>query len=172
MRTSGPVFAALVLAVGFAAVSCDKSPTPTEAPAAEKPADAEPAPDAAAEEPAPEAAPTWAEMDRKQRKRFMGLEVLPKMKGLFQEYDAKTYGSFKCQTCHGDDWTDVDFKMPNSLYPLPADNPIEAAREYDAEITAFMVDKVLPESAKLLGQEFDKTTGKGDFGCHSCHLVE
>ncbi len=161
---------AIVLALSvFPTISCDKPSEPTQPPATAEPTAEAPEPEAAP--PEPEKPKTWADMDRKQRKRFMGLEVLPKMKSMFQEYNAETYGSFKCQTCHGNDWTDVDFKMPNDLYPLPADNPIEAAREYDAEITEFMVEKVLPTTAELLGEQYDKTTGKGEFGCHSCHLV-
>jgi hypothetical protein len=35
-----------------------------------------------------------------------------------------------------------------------------------------MVSVVLPQMAELLGEETDVTTGKGEFGCLSCHLAE
>ncbi len=165
MRTPG-----FLLAVVVSLAGCDKSAEPANPPAPEpeasKPAQPEPA-----AQPEPEKPATWAEMDRKQRKRFMGLEVLPKMKDLFQEYKADDYGTFQCQTCHGDNWTEIDFKMPNVAYPLPADNPIAAARDYDEEVTAFMVDKVMPTMGDLLGKKYDKATGTGEFGCLSCHVA-
>jgi hypothetical protein len=45
--------------------------------------------------------------------------------------------------------------------------------EYDAEITKFMNDWVVPNGARLLGMEpWDpKTKGPG-FGCFSCHPKE
>lgn len=118
---------------------------------------------------------TWAHMDRKQRKRYMGKTVLPEMAKLFQGFNAQEFNKFTCQTCHGSNWTDpaVDFKMPNSLYPLPKDNPVQAAMEYDAEVTAFMMEQVVPQMAHLLGKTpYDPATGTGDFGCFNCHAME
>jgi cytochrome c553 len=103
---------------------------------------------------------------------FMGLYVLPKMKALFQEHDAKQFKDFKCQTCHGDDMEAVDFKMPNALYALPAANTLEAAKDYDAKITDFMVATVMPSMAELLGAEpLNPQTGQG-FSCFNCHQKE
>ncbi|MCA9690348.1 MAG: hypothetical protein R3A51_05445 [Nannocystaceae bacterium] len=175
-RTKTTLVSTLLL-TGALAFGCDKTPAETTPPETAGPT--EPAGPAQTEEPAGEPAQDqapagWADMDRAQRKRFMGVEVMPAMKKLFQEHDAKAFAGFKCQTCHGDDWTNegVDFKMPNALYPLPEDDPIKAAREYDAEMTAFMVEKVMPAMGDLLGKPYDKETGKGEFGCHSCHLKE
>lgn len=110
-----------------------------------------------------EAEVTWGDMDRSQRLELMGLKVLPEMKALFQEYDSGGYGDFKCQTCHGDDFESIDFKMPNSLYGLPKDDPIAAAKDYDPEVTKFMSEKVVPTMTKLLNHEIT---------CHSCHQEE
>lgn len=104
----------------------------------------------------------WADMDRQQRMEFMGLQVLPAMKELFQEFDSGDYGDFRCQSCHGDDMESVDFKMPNALYELPKDDPIAAANEYNPEITAFMKDKVVPKMQELIGVD----------SCFSCHQEE
>lgn len=111
----------------------------------------------------------WAQKDRKQRTEYMGLYVFPEMKKLFQGHDAQGFAEFKCQTCHGDDMesAEVDFKMPNDLYTLPADDPMGAAAEYDAEVTKFMAEQVVPKMAELLGKEPGT-----EFGCLNCHPTE
>jgi hypothetical protein len=109
------------------------------------------------------AEPSWKEMNREQRLEFMGLTVMPSMDKLFKEYDAEGFAEFKCQTCHGQDMEAVDYKLPNGLFSLPAANPVEAAKEYDAAVTSFMVDKITPKMAELL------QLGPTEFGCFSCH---
>jgi len=165
----------LLSAVAFA--SCKKGgeepATETPAPTAETPESE--APEAEPEEEATEpGAPNiaWADKDAAQRKEFMGVYVFPKMKDSFKAHDAERFGTFKCQTCHGEDGKANGYKMPNDeIIPLPADNPIEMARDFDAEVTTFMVDVVVPEMGELLGQTVDATTGKGEFGCHACHPI-
>ncbi len=107
------------------------------------------------------------DMNREERMEFMGLVVMPEMQKLFSEYDAEGYKEFKCQTCHGNDMKEVDYKMPNGLYGLPAEGTIEASKEYDAEVTDFMMNKVLPKMAELLHEEPGK-----EFTCLSCHEKE
>lgn len=153
-----------------APVGCEKKPAQSPDPGAATPTPADPA--ASATPPATDTGEKkWADMDRAGRKRFMGVTVFPAMKKLFQDHNAGEYQGFKCQTCHGDDWTkpEVDFKMPMVAFPLSADDPIKTGRDYDAKVTAFMVDAVMPTMADLLGKKYDKTTGKGEFGCLSCH---
>ncbi len=110
-----------------------------------------------------EAEVAWADMDRAKRMEFMGLQVLPEMKALFQSHDSGEYGGFQCQNCHGDDFESVDFKMPNSLYGLPEADPIKAANDYNPEVTKFMMEKVVPTMSKLLSK---------DVTCFSCHQKE
>jgi hypothetical protein len=109
----------------------------------------------------------WADMDRDQRMEFMGLTVLPGMKKLFQDYDAKGFAEFKCQTCHGKDMKEVDYKMPNGLFALTKPDPIPDATDYDAEMTKFMQETVKPEMANMLGMKTDT-----EFGCFNCHDTE
>ncbi len=168
----------LLLASAVAAVSCKKSgeepATETPGPATassegEAPATDEAEP-AATEPGAPDIA--WADKDRAQRKEFMGVYVFPKMRDAFKGHDGELFAKFKCQTCHGDDMKELDFKMPSdSLMPLPADDPIAMAQDYDPDITKFMVDEVVPQMGEMLGMGVDASTGKGEFGCHACHPV-
>lgn len=142
------------LAVAGLAASCGGSQKTAETPADQG---------TAGEESSAETKLEWKDMNREQRMEFMGLTVLPEMKKLFQEYDA-SYGEFKCQTCHGDDMKEVDYKMPNGLFALEKPDPIPASKEYDAKVTEFMMDKVKPKMAELLGEP--------EFGCFGCHDAE
>lgn len=112
----------------------------------------------------------WSRKTHEQRAEYMGLFVYPRMKAVFQEHDPKGYAQFRCQTCHGEDMERVDFKMPNSLYALPATDPIKAALEYDAKTATFMMQNVVPAMKELLGKN-DSEIGER-FGCLSCHQAE
>ncbi|KIG18693.1 hypothetical protein DB30_07708 [Enhygromyxa salina] len=150
---------------------CDKSKPATDDPSTTSgvAADDGGGDDGGAVEPAEKAPATWAEMDRDARMTFMGTKVLPAMK---ESFKAQGFDTFKCANCHGADYKEVDFKMPNDLTPLNPDNPIQSGMDLDEEMTKFMVSSVLPQMAELLGEETDVTTGKGEFGCLSCHLSE
>ncbi|HKE16108.1 MAG TPA: hypothetical protein VKB80_14630 [Kofleriaceae bacterium] len=113
----------------------------------------------------------WAKKTHAQRLDYMGLFVLPRMEKLFKEWRPADHGDFRCQTCHGEDFDKppVNFHMPRVSYPLKADDPIGAAMKYDAEATHFMMEKVLPTMAELLGEKpYDEKTGQG-FACFRCH---
>jgi hypothetical protein len=114
----------------------------------------------------------WREKTREQRLEWMGLEVLPKMKALFSEYDGERFKEFKCQTCHGTDMELVDFKLPNSLFGLSKNDPYTAGKDYDAPMTEFMASKVVPEMARLLDQPVYSSETKQGFGCLKCHQAD
>jgi hypothetical protein len=101
---------------------------------------------------------------------FMGLAFHPRMKELFEGYDPVRYGNFRCQICHGEDMEARGFAMPASLRALPANDAAAAARARDARATDFMVARVLPATAELLGGD-DRSTLSGS-ACSSCHPVE
>jgi hypothetical protein len=107
----------------------------------------------------------WSKKTFEQRMEFMGLTFHPRMKALFQEYDAAAYGKFRCQTCHGEDMEVRRFSMPAALRPLPLEGAVDAARGRDAKATEFMNAKVLPAMLELL------SSGEpgARFGCGSCH---
>ncbi len=144
----------IIPCVGAIVAACAGSQTPTETPDSEAQA-------------AGTEALAWKDMDRDQRMEFMGLTVLPEMKKLFQEADPEGYKDFKCQTCHGENMQEVDYKLPNGLFALEKPDPIPASKEYDEEVTAFMMDKVVPRMAELMQMEPVK-----EFGCFNCHEAE
>jgi hypothetical protein len=161
----------------LAAAGCEKSTTPTTPPPGDT-AGAVGADDGAADAGAADGGQdvedmAWHDMDFDQRKEFMGTVVYPKMKTAFQGYDAGTYAKFTCDTCHGEDAKEKKFAMPSdSIYPLPKEGYIEAAKGYDEKVTQFMIDVVVPQMAEMVGEEPD-TTGSGTgFGCLECHPTE
>lgn len=156
-------------------ISCNKEEgTATVDDAAKADAPAADAGDAGGTETAEPAAAeekkVWADMNFDERKMHMGTVVWPQMKEKFQAYDAEQFADFKCQTCHGDDMTEVKFEMPNSLTPLPVENTFQAAMDMDAEMAKFMGEVVVPEMAKQLDMEAGP--GEGQIGCFSCHLKD
>lgn len=175
---------ALLATLALALFACEKqqgdgtTPPTTGGEATDTPTDSggETAADGGGEaKPAPGAPDKkWAEKDFQQRKEWMGIEVLPKMKTLFKEYDEAQFKAFGCDTCHGADGKEKNYAMPtDSIYPLDKADPVGKAMKYDEQMTKFMVEKVTPEMARLLDAEpFDPKTGKGTVGCFTCHPSE
>lgn len=116
----------------------------------------------------------WADKSFQERKEWMGVEVMPKMKTLFKAYDEAQFKGFGCDTCHGADGKDKSYAMPtDSIYPLDKADPVGKAMAYDEAVTKFMIDKVVPDMAKLMDAEpYDPKTGKGTVGCFTCHPTE
>jgi hypothetical protein len=110
-------------------------------------------------------------MDFGERKRHMKNVVLPRMKDVFVAFDPVRYGNMACVTCHGEGAADGSYRMPNPALPkLPA-SP-EGFKKLLADkpaVTQFMLTKVKPTMAKLLGlPEMTPDTRTG-FSCMDCH---
>lgn len=118
------------------------------------------------------AGPSWSELDREGRLTVMREEVLPQMGDQFREFDAEEFGTVTCATCHGEDFQEVDFQMPNGLPTLvPAQIPTlaESEDEETARVAQFMFQQVVPTMVEILVVEpYDPATGEG-FGCLNCH---
>lgn len=171
----------LLVCVPFSfAVACGGSQGAPEAPAAPpaEPAPAEAAPPPAASEvppaePAPApgaAAKPFDEMSRDEQIAFMKNVVVPTMKPLFQAHDEKAFAEFGCITCHGPGAKEGKFDMPTSALPVldPKDGFAVHKTKSPAMLT-FMMEKVVPEMAKILNEPiYDPATHQG-FGCAGCH---
>ena len=130
----------------------------------------------AAEDTPPPAGMAFKDMNADQRVAYMKLTVVPTMKPLFQQFDAKEFAEFNCKTCHGSGATDGTFEMPTPdlpRLPTPENFAAYAQDPKHGPWIEFMATKVKPEMAKLLMEtEFDPKTNTGEFGCHACHMVE
>lgn len=110
-------------------------------------------------------------MDFGERKRHMKNVVLPRMKEAFVAFDPVRYGKMTCATCHGDGAADGSFRMPNAALPkLPA-TPEGFKRLVNEKPTMaqFMLTKVKPMMANLLGLPELTPETKTGFGCMACH---
>ncbi|MCH2108181.1 MAG: hypothetical protein MK135_02545 [Polyangiaceae bacterium] len=108
-----------------------------------------------------------------ERMQYMKKVVTPKMKELFVAHDAKEFRKFNCSTCHGSPASYGNFEMPNpELVALDPTDHFASAKEHHGATVAFMMEKVVPEMARLLGEKaYNPATGEG-FGCFECHTMK
>jgi cytochrome c553 len=111
----------------------------------------------------------WSGKRLDERRAFMATHVEPRMRSAFQKFNASAYAGFGCETCHGADMEAVDYRMPNALYPLPRENTLAEAKDYDEETTHFMMTEVVPQFAMLLSK---KPGVEGGVTCFTCHPAE
>lgn len=113
----------------------------------------------------------WEDMDFAQRLEYMEEVVQPTMEDLFVTTMPEVYDELPCESCHGEDPSDVDYEMPNGLEPLDLDDfPLDQSDDPEiAAIAAFMNDEVKPVMAELLGEQ---PFPQGTFGCFECHEQE
>lgn len=153
-RQLSTLFLSLSLA-GALASACGGSSAP-----AESPEGSEEAGSAAA----PEETKKFDDMSAPEKMKHMKTVVAPVMAKVFQESSSE-YENFSCATCHGPGAKNGNFEMPTKDLP-PLDD--EEMAEHP-EVTQFMIERVVPEMAKLLGEEpFNPETHEG-FGCFDCH---
>ena len=121
----------------------------------------------------------WQDMTFAQRKAYMKVAVMPKMKTVFQAFDAKKFKTFTCETCHGKDGAERKYKMPSSdIHPLP--NTAEAfmakmkTEPTWPKFTKFMSEQVEPAMGTLLAVPVFNPAKpvEGAFSCNKCHKLE
>lgn len=107
------------------------------------------------------------QLDQDQRAQFMKEKVVPAMKPVFQNHDAKAYADFGCKTCHGKEAEKGHFDMPNP--ELPKIGKSTDWSKFKKEDIEWMKNDVKPTMAKILQQpEWSPENPKG-FGCVECH---
>lgn len=111
----------------------------------------------------------FADLDQDQRKAFMKQKVMPMMKPIFQNHDAKNFAKFGCNTCHGEQVKQGHFDMPNPKLPKLDFNDLSEFKKADLE---WMGKEVMPTMGKILNLPlYSKDNPKG-FGCLACHTVK
>jgi hypothetical protein len=105
-------------------------------------------------------------LDQDQRAAFMKQKVVPQMKPIFQNHDAKDYASFGCKTCHGEQAKDGHFDMPNPKLPKLNFKDMSSFKKEDIE---WMKTQVWPTMAKILDLPMHSAENPKGFGCLNCH---
>jgi len=178
------VFVAIACGLGFACGGGQKEPpssatTPASVPEPVASSAAAIASSAEAEKPTPSVSATpsatvkaWKDKSPEERLAVMKDVVMPKMKTLFQEYDAKEFKDFSCATCH-EDPKNKKFEMPNPKLPkLSFKDNLAKHQKKHPKMLEFMMKKVTPAMVEALNEQpydLEKHTG---FGCGGCHLPE
>ena len=108
----------------------------------------------------------FEKLDHDQRIEFMKQKVMPVMKPIFQNHDAKDFAEFGCDTCHGKQAKEGHFDMPNP--DLPKLNFADMSK-FKKEDLEWMGKEVEPTMGKILGLELYSESNPTGFGCLACH---
>lgn len=108
----------------------------------------------------------WGEMTHDEQEWYMIGKVLPIMKEVFARHDPQRWApaSYGCETCHGPDMREVEYRMPASnQYRVPE----RGTPAWDSmvrifpDVVRFMEEDVTPTMGTLLGIE--------NYTCTHCH---
>ncbi len=108
--------------------------------------------------------PPWAEMDAFEREMYMVGKVLPIMQEVFRAHDPERYAELACETCHGEDMREVQFRMPSPrMYRIPREGTpaYQSMLDTFGPTVRFMQTEVTPKMAAIMGQP--------ELSCASCH---
>ncbi len=161
------------LALAAACGGSPPEPASPETPAASAPTGTAEEPEQVTPPSEPPSDIAWKDMKRDQRIAYMKTKVLPEMTASFRSYDPKQFAKVTCVTCHGEGAKKGEFDMPTAALPkLSPEGSFKKHMDDNPAITKFMMDKVVPQMATLLGEQpYDPATQKG-FGCFGCHMPE
>jgi hypothetical protein len=111
---------------------------------------------------------TFEQLGKEEQAKFMKENVVPQMKKEFQAFDGKKYANFGCATCHGKDFKEKKFKMPNPDLPKLDFAKLEKG-EQKPKMAKFMGLHTKPDMAKILNLTPYDEQHKDGFGCLHCH---
>lgn len=114
----------------------------------------------------------WPSMTYEEKEWYMIGKVHPIMRQIFQTYNEAKYEglNFECTPCHGENAKEKKYKMPSDdLSPVPPLDSQEFKDMSKSKLVRFMMERVTPVTAHLLGTPpYDANTKQG-FSCYGCH---
>ncbi len=109
----------------------------------------------------------WDQMSGADREMYMVGKVQPIMEEVFRTHDPERYPEIQCETCHGADMRELEFRMPSQrMYRIPREGTpaYQAMLDNFGPTVRFMKEEVTPKMAAIMGQP--------DLSCASCHPTE
>ena len=114
----------------------------------------------------------WDSMSHDEKMDYMKNTVFPAMKTEFQAFSSTDFATFTCKTCHGSGAKDGTFKMPNADLPkLDVKGGLAKDKAAHPAAFDFMMQKVKPDMAKLMGETEWSPSNPNGFGCAECHTA-
>ena len=122
--------------------------------------------------PAPPGPGEWGRWSYAQKLAYMKYTMLPAERALFSELEPVRYATLNCHSCHGAGAESGTFTMPNPELPrlAPAKEGFVELSQHEPEMLKFMQQRVVPETAKLLGLPPFQMESHIGFSCWQCHL--
>jgi hypothetical protein len=114
----------------------------------------------------------WTTMSYDEKEWYMVGKVHPVMREVFQSLDHDKYEGmkFECAPCHGENAAAKKYKMPSDhLSPVPAAGTEDWKAMQSARIVKFMVQRVTPSMAALIGEKSGDPGSGEHFSCWGCH---
>jgi len=128
----------------------------------------------------------WNSLSLARKYAFMVDVVTPRMRKLFLDFDPHRYPRMSCTPCHKRNSRPGDFQMPNpdllldaacslALSEIYPSSSVPNQHHHSKQLSAmddFMLNRVTPEMAQLLGKVPYTQTTKSGYGCFGCHIQE
>jgi hypothetical protein len=114
----------------------------------------------------------WATWSRDQKMAYMKGSFMTAERAIFASWEPVRFKELACHHCHGPGVIDGTFRLPNPDLPRLAPGPdgFKELLAHEPEVLDFMQQRLVPETARLLGlPPFDMKAHTG-FSCYQCHV--
>ncbi|HEX8796032.1 MAG TPA: hypothetical protein VF765_34015 [Polyangiaceae bacterium] len=114
----------------------------------------------------------WATWSHEQKLAYMKSGFLDAERVIFASWEPVRFKELTCRNCHGPSVADGSFRMPNPqlAHLAPGAPGFQELAAHEPEVLMFMQQRLVPETARLLGVpafDFEAHTG---FSCYQCHV--
>lgn len=113
----------------------------------------------------------WSSWSHEQKLAYMKGGFMTAQRAIWASWEPARFRDLECRNCHGRGVADGTFQLPNPDLPhlYPGKEGFMELAQHEPEVLAFMQQRLVPETARLLGvPPFDMEAHTG-FSCYQCH---